>query len=348
MWTDQNLYKEDMEYILQSKFFDWNVLKNSTILVTGGTGLIGSTVINSLIYANIKEKYGIKILSLVRNIKKAEQIFAKQLENEQNLKFVEGSVEEIPAIGESIEYIIHCASPTASAFFVKNPVETIKTAVQGTINILEMAKNKNVKGMVYLSSMELYGKIEKDEYITESELGYVDPLNIRSCYPESKRMCENLCACYAAEYKVPVCQVRLAQTFGPGISYEDKRVFAMMARNAIESEDIVLQTKGTSKHPYVYTAQAVTAIFTVLLKGKAGEAYNVSNPETYCSIYEMGKLVAEKIANGKIKVVVLSNGDVSKYPAPSCLKLDISKIESLGWKPEYDLLWMYNRLIETM
>ena len=211
-----------------------------------------------------------------------------------------------------------------------------------------MAKNKNVKGMVYLSSMELYGKIEKDEYITESELGYVDPLNIRSCYPESKRMCENLCACYAAEYKVPVCQVRLAQTFGPGISYEDKRVFAMMARNAIESEDIVLQTKGTSKHPYVYTAQAVTAIFTVLLKGKAGEAYNVSNPETYCSIYEMGKLVAEKIANGKIKVVVLSNGDVSKYPAPSCLKLDISKIESLGWKPEYDLLWMYNRLIETM
>ena len=341
-------YKEDMEYILQSKSFDWNRIKNSTILVTGGTGLIGSTLINSLVYADIKKNYDIKILALVRNVKKAEKIFSEQLKAEQNLEFVQGSIEEIPEIKENIDYIIHCASPTASSFFIEYPVETIKTAVQGTINVLELAKEKKIKGMVYLSSMELYGKIEKDEFVSESELGYIDPLNIRSCYPESKRMCENLCACYAAEYEVPVYQVRLAQTFGPGISYEDKRVFAMMARKAIEGKDIILQTKGTSKHPYVYTAQAVTAIFTVLLGGKSGEAYNVSNPETYCSIYEMGKLVSEKVANGKIKVIVAKNGDISKYPVPSCLKLDISKIENLGWKPEHNLLWMYNRLIKTM
>lgn len=348
MWVDQALYKEDMEYILQSKSFDWNRIKNSTILVTGGTGLIGSTLINSLVYADIKKNYDIKILALVRNVKKAEKIFSEQLNAEQNLEFVQGSIEEIPEIKENIDYIIHCASPTASSFFIEYPVETIKTAVQGTINVLELAKEKKIKGMVYLSSMELYGKIEKDEFVSESELGYIDPLNIRSCYPESKRMCENLCACYAAEYEVPVYQVRLAQTFGPGISYEDKRVFAMMARKAIEGKDIILQTKGTSKHPYVYTAQAVTAIFTVLLGGKSGEAYNVSNPETYCSIYEMGKLVSEKVANGKIKVIVAKNGDISKYPVPSCLKLDISKIENLGWKPEHNLLWMYNRLIKTM
>lgn len=177
---------------------------------------------------------------------------------EQNLEFVQGSIEEIPEIKENIDYIIHCASPTASSFFIEYPVETIKTAVQGTINVLELAKEKKIKGMVYLSSMELYGKIEKDEFVSESELGYIDPLNIRSCYPESKRMCENLCACYAAEYEVPVYQVRLAQTFGPGISYEDKRVFAMMARKAIEGKDIILQTKGTSKH-------ITTPIFTRIL-----------------------------------------------------------------------------------
>lgn len=240
-----------MEYILQSKSFDWNRIKNSTILVTGGTGLIGSTLINSLVYADIKKNYDIKILALVRNVKKAEKIFSEQLKAEQNLEFVQGSIEEIPEIKENIDYIIHCASPTASSFFIEYPVETIKTAVQGTINVLELAKEKKIKGMVYLSSMELYGKIEKDEFVSESELGYIDPLNIRSCYPESKRMCENLCACYAAEYEVPVYQVRLAQTFGPGISYEDKRVFAMMARKAIEGKDIILQTKGTSKHPFL-------------------------------------------------------------------------------------------------
>ncbi|WP_270438389.1 NAD-dependent epimerase/dehydratase family protein [Blautia massiliensis (ex Durand et al. 2017)] len=348
MWLEQSLYQEDMEYILQSKFFDWNLVKDSTILVTGGTGLIGSTLINSLVYANIKKTYNIKILSIVRDIKKAERMFFEQIESQSKLKFIEGSMENIPGIEENIDYIIHCASPTASSFFVEHPVETIKTAVEGTINILELAKSKKVKGMVYLSSMEIYGKVEKDETLQETELGYIDPLNVRNCYPESKRICENLCASYAAEYQVPVYQIRLAQTFGPGIAYEDKRVFAMMARNAIEGKDIILQTKGDSKHPYVYTAQAATAIFTVLLNGNVGESYNVSNPVTYCSIYEMGKLVAEKLTDGKIKVKIAKDGDVSKYPDTSYLNLDITKIEKLGWKPEYDLLWMYDRLIKTM
>ena len=119
-------------------------------------------------------------------------------------------------------------------------------------------------------------------------------------------------------------------------------------RPLVDEETITKNIECVKEHPYVYTAQAVTAIFTVLLGGKSGEAYNVSNPETYCSIYEMGKLVSEKVANGKIKVIVAKNGDISKYPVPSCLKLDISKIENLGWKPEHNLLWMYNRLIKTM
>ena len=88
MWVDQALYKEDMEYILQSKSFDWNRIKNSTILVTGGTGLIGSTLINSLVYADIKKNYDIKILALVRNVKKAEKIFSEQLKAEQNLSLI--------------------------------------------------------------------------------------------------------------------------------------------------------------------------------------------------------------------------------------------------------------------
>lgn len=280
---------------------------------------------------------------------------------------------------ETITKNIECVKEHGTAITVSPAIETITVSDSnensGVIKeVIERAKCQMARapqGFYLNEILDVYKKAANDketsfidsatmmmhygyklytvyEFVSESELGYIDPLNIRSCYPESKRMCENLCACYAAEYEVPVYQVRLAQTFGPGISYEDKRVFAMMARKAIEGKDIILQTKGTSKHPYVYTAQAVTAIFTVLLGGKSGEAYNVSNPETYCSIYEMGKLVSEKVANGKIKVIVAKNGDISKYPVPSCLKLDISKIENLGWKPEHNLLWMYNRLIKTM
>ena len=117
-----------------------------------------------------------------------------------------------------------------------------------------------------------------------------------------------------------------------------------MTRNAINGEDIVLATKGTSRHPYLYTAQAVTAILTVLLKGEPGQTYNAANPSTYCSIFEMGEMVAREVAGGRIIVRVDENGDASRYPAPSFLKMDISKIEALGWRPQHDLVWMYKRL----
>jgi nucleoside-diphosphate-sugar epimerase len=157
-------------------------------------------------------------------------------------------------------------------------------------------------------------------------------------------MCEMLCTSYAKEYGVPAMNIRLAQTFGPGVDYNDRRVFAMMTRNAIKGEDIVLATKGTSRHPYLYTAQAVTAVLTVLLKGKPGETYNAANPDTYCSIFEMGEMVARLVAGGNISVRVDESGDASRYPAPSFLNMDISKIRSLGWEPEHDLVWMYKRL----
>ena len=196
--------------------------------------------------------------------------------------------------------------------------------------------------------MEAFGEVNTEELLDEKALGNVDLSKVRSCYPESKRMCEMLCTSYAIEYGVPAMSIRLAQTFGPGVDYSDRRVFAMMTRNAISGEDIVLATKGTSRHPYLYTAQAVTAILTVLLKGTPGETYNAANPETYCSIYEMGEMVAEQLAGGRICVRVDENGDASRYPAPSFLNMDIGKIQRLGWSPAHDLVWMYRRLEEYL
>ena len=196
--------------------------------------------------------------------------------------------------------------------------------------------------------MEAFGEVNTEEALDEGTLGKIDLGKTRSCYPESKRMCEMLCTSYAAEYGLPAMSIRLAQTFGPGVDYNDRRVFAMMTRNAIDGKDIVLATKGTSRHPYLYTAQAVTAILTVLLSGTPGETYNAANPATYCSIFEMGEMVAREVAGGKIAVRVDENGDASRYPAPSFLNMDISKIRALGWEPEQDLVWMYRRLAEYL
>lgn len=348
MWTDTNIYKEDMEYILHCECINWNRFKNKNILISGGTGLIGSTLIYALLYANKQLKLQLKIFVIVRNMQKAEEIFGTNFYNSDTLYFIEGTVEEKICCGIDFDFIIHGASPTKSKYFITNPVETIRTMVEGTLNLLELIKNKTNTSFVYLSSMEVYGEIDTEDILEEQNLGYIDLQNIRNCYSQSKRTCEVICEAYASEYKIHTTSIRLAQTFGPGIAYNDNRVFAMMARCVLENEDIILQTKGQSKHSYLYTAQAVTAILCVLLNGESGQVYNAANPKTYCSIYEMGEMIVNSFSENKIKIRVCHDADRSCYPSDSYLNLGIRKIEELGWYPEGTLYDMYNRMLATM
>lgn len=345
MWIENKIFKEDLEYITYACFIDWQKFDNKTVFVTGATELIGYTLVSTLLYRNLKYKSNIKIIALVRNITKAKEKFAKQLKQNLNLKFVVGDVENLPQIDDEIDFIIHGANPTASNYFVDNPVETIKTAVWGTNNILNLAKEKNISGLVYLSSMEVYGAPPTDDLIDESQGTTIDTMSVRSCYPEAKRLCEALCTSYADEYKVPAKVVRLAQTFGPGIDKNDNRVFAEFLRCAIKKQDIVLQTEGTSKRCYLYTADAVTAILAVLLSTKSGEAYNAANKNTYCSILEMAQLVAHELANNEIKVVIKVNENSKrKFPSQHKLNLNVSKLENFGWRATRCLVEMYGRI----
>ena len=346
MTENSEIFKEDMRWICEADL-PWEKLENRTILVTGGTGLIGMTMISALIHAGRERGLRLKVCAVVRDTAKAGRVLGS-LVNAPELHLLTGTMEELPPLPENIDYWIHGACPTASAFMNEHPVDVIRTSVEGTIGLLEEAKKRRTQGFVFLSSMEAFGEVNTEELLKEGSLGKVDLKKTRSCYPESKRMCEMLCTAYAAQYGLPSMSIRLAQTFGPGVDYNDRRVFAMMTRNAIDGKDIVLATKGTSRHPYLYTAQAVTAILTVLLKGAAGETYNAANPATYCSIFEMGEMVAREVAGGKIAVRVDEGGDASRYPAPSFLNMDISKIQSLGWEPENDLAWMYGRLEEYL
>lgn len=342
MMTDSAILKDDLQWISAADL-PWDKLRGSTVLVTGATGLIGMTTVHALIAADKEHDLGLHVLALVRSHEKAERVLGNEKENPA-LSFIEGTMEALPALPDKIDYWIHTACPTASAFMTAHPVEVIRTSVEGTCGLLEEARKRSTSGFVFLSSMEAFGEVNTEDLLDEKTLGNVDLSNVRSCYPESKRMCEMLCTSYAREYGVPAMNIRLAQTFGPGVAYSDRRVFAMMTRNAMNGEDIVLATKGTSRHPYLYTAQAVTAILTVLLRGVPGETYNAANPDTYCSIFEMGEMVAEQLAGGRIKVRVDENGDASRYPAPSFLNMDIAKIQKLGWAPAGDLVWMYKRL----
>lgn len=354
MWINNKIFRQDLENAMLSQSIDWQEFRNKTFFITGATGLIGYTVVSVLCYASLYHKIPIKILALVRNIKKANERFRPQIEDGAPLIFVQADLEHIPEVNEKIDYIIHGASPTASAYFRNKPIETVLMNLRGSISLLELAYRNNIQSFVFLSSMEVYGEIKDEEKINEKHVANIDTMNPRNSYPEVKRMIESLCASYAFERNINTVSLRLAQTFGPGVRDTDNRVFVQFIR-AIESrKDIRLKTSGQSKHSYLYTLDAATAIFTALQKGEKGQVYNVANEATYMSIREMAEFVADlKITkenySDDIKVIIEENDDISNtiYPTVSFLNLDTKKMNLLGWKAGYGLKDMYERLICT-
>lgn len=337
------IMKEDIESVIENDFIVWEKLKDTSILVTGATGLIGTSFIRALVYANNVKKLNLKIIALVRDEERARERFSEIL-SEDVLSFIVANVENIPAIEAPIDYMIHAASQTASKEFVSHAVETIQTSVLGTFNLLELAKEKSVKGFVYLSSMEVYGYPERGHKVIEHEIGAMSPLELRNSYPLSKMISESMCCAYSKEYGVPAMICRLTQTFGPGVKYDDNRIFAYFARCVKEKKNIVLKTKGETERAYLYTMDAVTAILTIMLNGTPGCAYNAADESTYCSILEMAECVA---ASNGIKVEYdIQDEKINGFLQTLYMNLDTTALKKLGWKPSGGTIGaMFERMI---
>lgn len=318
-----------------------DLLQNANILITGAAGLIGQNLIRYI----HKIAPSCHIIAIVHSMEKAKQV----LSDVDGLTLIEADVNAPLCLAEDVDYIIHGANITSSKAFAETPVDTIFTAINGTRNLLELARQKQVRSFVFLSTMEVYGVPATDEMIAEDGVCILDTMQTRSSYPESKRLCETMCSAYCAQYGVPAKVVRLTQTIGPGIDYNDGRVFAEFARCAIEKRDIVLHTKGLTKRVYLSTDDAARAIMTVLLKGENGIAYNAANESTYCSIFEMAQLVARYICGGAINVKIQEeNIECFGYAPELKMNLDTSRLKALGWEATDSMIEMYRKLIASM
>ena len=336
--------QQDVITALADGNIPWHDLDGKTIMISGATGLIGRTLTDLLLaYAQTAARPP-HIVALIRSPEKAKAFW----DNIPNLTLFSWTADQPLKYAGDVDYIVHCASQTSSKGFIQQPVDTIRTAIMGTETLLQLAVKKKSAGFLYLSSMEVYGTPQSDEKITEDYVGTLDPLKVRNCYPEAKRMCESMCVSYASQFGVPACIARLTQTFGPGVQADDNRVFAEFARCAMTKNDIVLHTKGETKRSYVYTADAARALLTVLLRGTLGEAYNIANAKTYCTIYEMACMVANNITDGSIQVrCELTDAEKLGYAPVLHMNLDTEKLLQLGWIPYVELEEMYRRMIDA-
>lgn len=300
--------------------YRWDKFENKTIMISGGTGFIGSFITEVIRYRNENYNSNIKVISLSR----------RGGFSDQTVESLKMDITQPILYKGTVDYILHLASNTHPQQYREDPVGTITTNVIGCDNLLKFAVDKKAVFLL-ASSVEIYGQ-GTETPMNEQYGGYIDCNIARSGYNEAKRTCETLCQSYMQQFDIDVKIVRLARVFGADHKVDTKAMSQFMNK-AVAGEDIILKSKGNQRFSYCYVADAVSAIIKVLLDGVDGEAYNVSDEDEGLSLGDYAEYVATLA--GK-KVVYQIENDEAASRASYAL-LDFSKLKKLGWKPLYSV-----------
>ncbi len=316
---------------------DWDLLKNQKLLISGGTGMIGSFLIDILMYRNIRCDLNCQIYCMGRSRQKAETRFIHYLEHDC-FHIIEHDVRY--AISEDygdMDYIMHLAGNTSPLLYATRPIETIEINFMGLRNLLEYSLTHHTKRTLFASSVEIYGENKGDtDKFDEQYCGYIDPNTLRADYSESKRCAESLCHAYIEEKKSDIVIARLSRIYGPTMSMSDSRAISQFLIKGIKKEDIELKSKGDQLFSYCYVSDAALALLAVLLKGKNGEAYNIANEESDITLYELAQKIAD-IAGVGLTRTLPSDVEKKGYSKATKALLDSRKLEGLGWKADVNL-----------
>ncbi len=329
------IIREDLERVASAKL-PWEDLRNKTVLVTGGGGFLAAYLIKSLLAVGRLNELNIKVICVARSTRSVEARLSEYL-GAQDLSVVLHDISQpLPSDFPHADFIIHSASQASPKFYGIDPVGTLLANSAGTMYLLEHAVKTQAEKFLFFSSGEVYGvPVDPSQLVGEQNYGYIDPMNVRSCYAESKRLGETMCAAWAQQHGLHTTVVRPFHTYGPGMALDDGRVFADFVADVVAKRDIVLKSDGLALRPFCYIADATIGFLTVLLSGGKAEAYNVGNPEAEISIRDLATVVAglfpERGISTQFDVPVSSISYLKSPIARSCPSIE--KIKALGWTP---------------
>lgn len=306
-------------------------LAGKSIMITGCTGLVCSAVVDIIIYWNETHEEKIKVIAASRSKKKVTERFSPYVNKEWFVFVPYDAISTTNQLTISCDYIIHGASNASPDKIVKEPVETMMSNIVGIKCLLDYAKEKGIKRLLYISTSEVYGNKEHDRPSKTYEYGGINLLNSRNSYSVGKCAGETLCASYYDEYGVESVIVRPGHIYGPTATKFDRRVSSVWAYAAAHKEDIIMKSDGSQLRSYCYCLDSATAILKILLKGDPIKAYNISNPESVINIREMAKIIAE-FAGVELKTELPTDEEKKKFNPMSNSSLDSSELQSLGWK----------------
>lgn len=308
---------------------DLEAFAGRSVLVTGASGLIGSALADMIFRANQNQGLGAELFLAGRSPERLKKRFSYW--GGDSWRAVRYDALASAAFDFSADYVFHCASNAHPKMYAEQPVETIMANVVGTANILSYARDVGAERVLYVSSSEVYGSRNSVKPYTEGDYCPVDLLRPRSCYPNSKRTCETLCASYLAEYGVQSVVARPGHIYGPTALPSDSRAHAQFARDAAAAREIVMKSPGTQLRSYMHCTDCAAALLTIIVRGGPGEAYNVGDPSSICSIRELAEYFA--LAGGvAITDDYPTQEEAAGYNLMSCSALDCSKLVDLGFE----------------
>lgn len=327
----------DMKEIYNNSYIAWERIRGATFLVTGATGMIASYFISFLAWLNENRDYSIRIIGLVRDVNKAKKLLNHIIDKDYFSLCVQDITSPI-VLNERVDYILHAASLTTPRAFRDYPVETITTNVIGSYNVMEYAKASEVKSVIYLSTREIYGVFDDKEFIGENEYGVINPLELRSCYPESKRLVENLLKAYNHEYDVPIKIARIAHTYGPGMPIEDGRVVSDFLGNVLKSEDITMNSDGSTMLALTYLSDVIAGLFIFLLNIDK-DVCNISSKDGIISVRGLAELLCQLYPERRINPVFreASLKEKAGYLRKTSPHLNSEQLYFNGWRPKVKL-----------
>ena len=343
---NSKLYIEDIQTIIKN--LDIRLLNGKSIMISGATGMIGTFLIDLIMYHNANENGNIRIIALGRNREKGKARFSEYFDSSL-FSFIDCDITKPITADIESDYIIHAASTTHPLAYSTEPIGTITSNVLGTINLLEYGIKHNLKRFVYVSSVEVYGENQGDtDRFDESYCGYINCNTLRAGYPESKRLCEALCQAYRKEKNIEIVIPRLARSFGPTMQMSDSKAIAQFIKKGLAKEDIVLKSKGDQLYTYTYTPDAVSGILACLLNGLDGEAYNIASKENEITLKNLAEMIA---TNCGVKVVydIPDEAEKAGYSTATkaTMKSDKAKRE-MNWQTKFSIAKGINRTIEII
>lgn len=340
------LYQEDLQLIAAFPAVSWECLQDSSILLSGATGMIGSLLVDAILY---KDGLNCKVIALGRNEEKARKRFGHCWDS-PFFQFVECDVNKAETMPTDIkaDYVLHLASNTHPVAYATDPIGTITANIIGTQNMLDLAVRSEAKRFLFASSNEIYGENRGDtELFDESYCGYIDCNTLRAGYPESKRCGEALCQAYKKQKGMDVVIARLTRSFGPTLQLTDTKALTQFLKNGLNKENIVLKSAGTQYYSYTYAADAVTGLLTILTKGESGEAYNVADQSCDIQLRDLAKMIAN-LSGTEVIFDLPNETEAAGFSKATKARLDGSKLKELGWRISYSIEESVCRTLRAM